>query len=322
MGTVPTFPDIQGPGWAVFRDSWLNRRRENSYESLLSDNPAGAHSLGGRIAVTDQRIWLNGLPEAFRGFRILQLSDIHHSLFVSRDRVAEVVMLSNRLKPDLIALTGDFVTYSRASIEPVAEILGGLQASAGVVAVLGNHDFRVGAEVIERALIRRRIRVLRNRHLRLQEGGETLHVAGVDDYRYGADLRKALRGVPAGAPTVLLAHNPRLVDSAASHGVGLMLSGHTHGGQVNVPLLGTVYGRSPEQLRYKIGWDRLGDTQIYVSRGIGTIVLPWRFRCPSEIACLELAPHNVQAKREGESRRRRRAENAPRLDYKSRSAAD
>jgi uncharacterized protein len=321
MGTVPTFPDIQGPGWTVLRDRWLNRRRENSYDSLLSDNPAGVRSLGGRIAVTEQRIWLNGLPEAFRGFRILQLSDIHHSLFVSRDRVAEVVMLSNRLKPDLVALTGDFVTYSRASIEPVAEILGGLRASAGVVAVLGNHDFRVGAEVIERALIRRRIRVLRNRHFRLQEGGETLHVAGVDDYRYGADLQKALRGVPAGAPTVLLAHNPRLVDTAASHGVGLMLSGHTHGGQVNVPLLGTVYGRSPEQLRYKIGWDRLGDTQIYVSRGIGTIVLPWRFRCPSEIACLELAPHRIEAKPDADSRGRRRAENAPRAGQKLRPAA-
>ena len=75
--------------------------------------------------------------------------------------------------------------------------------------------------------------------------------------------------------------------------LGLVLSGHTHGGQVNLPLLGSVYGRSPEQLRYKIGWDRLGDTQIYVSRGIGTIVLPWRLRCPAEIPCLELQPHRA-----------------------------
>jgi predicted MPP superfamily phosphohydrolase len=264
------------------------------------------NSFHGRFAITDQRVWLSGLPEAFRGFRILQLSDIHHSLFVPRDQVAMAVDLANRLKPDLIALTGDFVTYSRASIEPVAEILGGLRARAGVVAVLGNHDFRVDAKVIEQALRRRRIEVLRNRHIRLTENGETLHVAGVDDYGYGADLESALRGVPEGAPTVLLAHNPRLVVLAACHGVGLMLSGHTHGGQVNVPLLGTVYGRSPEQLRYKIGWDRLGETQIYVSRGIGTIVLPWRFRCPAEIACLELEPHSTNTNPSAEGRARRR----------------
>ena len=106
-------------------------------------------------------------------------------------------------------------------------------------------------------------------------------------------LPAALRGIPSGSPTILLAHNPRLVRRAARHGVGLVLSGHTHGGQVNLPLLGSVYGRSPEQLRFKIGWDRLGATQIYVSRGIGTIVLPWRLRCPAEIPCLELQPHHA-----------------------------
>jgi len=241
--------------------------------------------------MTEQRIWLSGLPEGFRGFRILQLSDIHHSLFVPPDQVAAVVELSNRLKPDLVALTGDFVSYSRSSIEPVAEILGGLRARAGVVAVLGNHDFRVGADAVERALLLRRIQVLRNRHRWLQRRGARLYLAGVDDYGYGADLEKALRGIPQGAATILLAHNPRLVTAAACREVALVLSGHTHGGQVNLPLLGTVYGRSPEQMRFKIGWDRLGATQIYVSRGIGTIVLPLRWRCPAEVPLFELEPH-------------------------------
>jgi hypothetical protein len=171
-------------------------------------------------------------------------------------------------------------------------MLGTLRARLGVVAVLGNHDFRVGADMVQRALRRQRIRVLRNRHMMLRDGGDALPVAGVDDLGYGADLPAALRGIPDGSPTILLAHNPRLVRRAARHGVGLVLSGHTHGGQVNLPLLGSVYGRSPEQLRFKIGWDRLGDTQIYVSRGIGTIVLPWRLRCPAEIPCLELQPHH------------------------------
>jgi predicted MPP superfamily phosphohydrolase len=231
------------------------------------------------------------LPEAFRGFRILQLSDIHHSLFVPLEQVAAVVELANSLKPDLIALTGDFVSYSRASIEPVAEILGCLRSRCGVVAVLGNHDFRVGAEEVETALRRHRIQVLRNRHRSLQRRGATLFLAGVDDYGYGADLTRAMHGIPEDAPTVLLAHNPRLVTAAACRGVSLVLSGHTHGGQVNFPLLGTVYGRSPEQMRFKMGWDRLGGTQIYVSRGIGTIVLPVRWRCPAEVPLLELEPH-------------------------------
>jgi predicted MPP superfamily phosphohydrolase len=119
-----------------------------------------------------------------------------------------------------------------------------------------------------------------------------LYLAGVDDYGYGADVRRATRGIPRDATTVLLAHNPRIISLASRHGVSLVLSGHTHGGQVNIPLLGTVYGRSPERLRYKIGWDRLGTTQIYVSRGIGTIVLPWRLRCPAEISHLELLQSN------------------------------
>jgi predicted MPP superfamily phosphohydrolase len=295
MSTVPTF-STQVPVWTGLRERWGARSRRDRTGTLhLGTTTALTDSnLGGSISVTDQRIWLNGLPNAFRGFRVLHLTDIHHSLFVPLEQVASVVALSNYLKPDLIALTGDFVTYSRASVDPVAEILGGLQAPAGVLAVLGNHDFRVGAGTIERALRRNRIDVLRNRHVLLRQRGDILPVAGVDDYGYGANLQKAIRGIPRDLPAVLLAHNPRLVNLAASHGIGLMLSGHTHGGQVNLPLLGSVYGRSPERLRYKIGWDRLGETQIYVSRGIGTIVLPWRLRCPAEIPLLQLETHEVQ----------------------------
>ena len=287
---------IENPVWAAVSQRWAARERRQVIESFRLDSSLpqrAADKATGRVDVTDQRIWLNGLPEAFSGLRVLHLSDIHHSLFFPLDRVAAVVELCNRLKPDLVALTGDFVTYSRRSIEPVAEMLGTLRARLGVVAVLGNHDFRVGADIVQRALRRQRIRVLRNRHMMLRDGGDALPVAGVDDLGYGADLRAALRGIPEGSPTILLAHNPRLVKHAARYGVGLVLSGHTHGGQVNLPLLGTVYGRSPEQLRFKIGWDRLGATQIYVSRGIGTIVLPWRLRCPAEIPCLELQPHRA-----------------------------
>jgi hypothetical protein len=243
---------------------------------------------GDRFSVNNERIWLDALPGAFHGLRIVQISDIHHGLFLPEKWLSQAVHQANWLKPDIIALTGDFVTYSRRNIGPAAELLGRLRARYGVFAVLGNHDFRVDAEAISQALRQQRIDVLRNRHVTVWFGGESLYLAGVDDYGYGADLRRAMRGVPREAATILLAHNPRVIHLASRNNVSLVLSGHTHGGQVNLPLLGTVYGRSPERLRYKIGWDRMGATQIYVSRGIGTIVLPWRLRCPAEITHLEL----------------------------------
>ncbi|MBI1750826.1 MAG: metallophosphoesterase [Acidobacteria bacterium] len=246
----------------------------------------------GRIEVTEHRIRLHNLPENFRGLRIVQLSDIHHSLFLPFHAVLDAVSLANRLKPDVIALTGDFVTYSRAYIEPVAAILGTLRARHGVFAVLGNHDFRVDAGEVTRALERHAIEVLRNRHTLIRHAGHSLPIAGIDDLGYSADLSRALHGIRPGAPSILLSHNPKIIRRAAHCQVSLVLSGHTHGGQINLPFAGTVFGRSPERMRFKSGWDRLGPTQIYVSRGIGTVVLPLRVRCPAEIPHFHLQPYD------------------------------
>ena len=244
----------------------------------------------GSIEVTESRVGIPGLSDAFRGFRIVHLTDIHHGLYLPLAAVMDAVALANRLKPDLVALTGDFVTYSRAFVEPVAAVLGMLRARYGVYAVLGNHDFRVGADFIARALRRERIEVLRNSHAVIRRHGHALFVAGVDDLRYRADLGRALRGIPQAAPAVLLSHNPAIIRRAARHGVSLVLSGHYHGGQVRVPGLEAILGRFSERMRFKVGLDRLGSTQIYVSRGIGTVVLPLRFRCPAEIPRLHLQP--------------------------------
>jgi predicted MPP superfamily phosphohydrolase len=291
MGNSLIFPVPGTPGAGDKLSRWIGRWRHGGIEdySAAEDlkTPAQWPS-GDRFTVNDERIWLDSLPSAFHGLRVVQISDIHHGLFLPKEWLSEAVRQANRLNPDIIALTGDFVTYSRRNIGPAAELLGRLRARYGVFAVLGNHDFRVDAEAITLALRRQHIDVLRNRHVTLRFGGESMYLAGVDDYGYGADLRRAMRGVPRDAASVLLAHNPRVIHLASRHDVSLILAGHTHGGQVNLPLLGTVYGRSPERLRYKIGWDRMGTTQIYVSRGIGTIVLPWRLRCPAEITNLEL----------------------------------
>ncbi|MCL4523160.1 MAG: metallophosphoesterase [Acidobacteria bacterium] len=247
----------------------------------------------GRIEVTEHRIRLHNLPASFDGLRIVQLTDIHHGLFLPFHAVLDAVEMANRLQPDVIALTGDFVTYSRGYIEPVAAILGTLRARHGVFAVLGNHDFRVDAGAVTRALQHHSIEVLRNRHTLVRHAGQALPIAGIDDFRYGADLPRALRGIRPGVPTILLSHNPKIIRRAAVHQVGLVLSGHTHGGQINLPLAGTVFGRKPEQMRFRSGWDRLGPTQIYVSRGIGTVVLPVRVRCPAEIPQFHLQPHEL-----------------------------
>jgi len=293
MGNSLIFPVPESASLGERLARWMSRWRRGGIEHYTSGETnlkRARWASGDRFVVNDERIWLDALPEAFSGLRVVQISDIHHGLFLPEPWLAEAVQQTNRLRPDIVVLTGDFVTYSRANIEPAAEILSRLRARYGVLAVLGNHDFRVGADAVTAALRRKHIEVLRNQHNTVQFGGSSLYVAGVDDYGYGADVRRAVRGIPRDAATILLAHNPRIIHLASRHGVSLVLSGHTHGGQVNLPLLGTVYGRSPERLRYKIGWDRLGATQIYVSRGIGTIVLPWRVRCPAEITHLELLP--------------------------------
>ena len=291
MGSSLIFPVPGSPGAGEKLSRWLGRWRQGGveqYTAASAAKPSAAWPSSERFSVNDERIWLDALPSAFHGLRIVQISDIHHGLFLPKEWLSEAVRQANRLNPDIIALTGDFVTYSRRMIGPAAELLGRLRARYGVYAVLGNHDFRVDADAIAQALRKQRIDVLRNRHVSLRFGSKSVYLVGVDDYGYGADLRRAIRGVPRDAATILLAHNPRVIHLASRNNVSLVLSGHTHGGQVNLPLLGTVYGRSPERLRYKIGWDQMGATQIYVSRGIGTIVLPWRLRCPAEITHLEL----------------------------------
>ncbi|MGH9534550.1 MAG: metallophosphoesterase [Terriglobales bacterium] len=225
------------------------------------------------------------LPRACSGLRIVQLSDIHYSLYLPSSAAERAVELANRLQPDLIALTGDFVTASRQFIEPVADLLAQLRARLGVYAVLGNHDFRVDAAMISRALARRRIRVLRNHHRRLQIGGARITIAGIDDARQRPDLAAALGDRRAQGFTLLLAHSPASLGDAAHHGVDLVLSGHTHGGQIHLGIAAPFYDR-----HFPSGFLQRGDTRMYVSRGLGQVIVPWRLGCPPEIASFTLYP--------------------------------
>lgn len=238
--------------------------------------------------ITETTIWLERLPAPLDGLKIVHLTDIHHSLFTPIEDVERVVHLANRLEPDVVALTGDYVTASPTYIWPVARALGKLRARRGVFAVLGNHDFQVEPDEVTRALRAQRIRVLRNAHHAVRASGSTLWLVGIDDLWWDSDdLAAALRAVPSRDPKILLCHNPLGIWRASTYGVDFMLSGHTHGGQVRLPGLRSLY-RSKLGERFVQGWNRLDGTQIYVNRGIGKVVVPIRFACPAEIACLRL----------------------------------
>jgi len=251
----------------------------------------------GGIEVSEHQIHVANLPQSFAGLRIVHITDIHHGLYLPLQAVLDAVELSNRLEPDIVALTGDFITYSRSYIDPVAEVLGGVKARCGVFATLGNHDFRVGADPITRALRRVGVDVLRNQNAVIRRGRDTLYVCGIEDLGYKPDLTRAMRGVPEGAPVLLLSHHPGIIRKAARAGVSLVLSGHTHGGQFRLPVVGSIYGKPLDRTRFKAGLDAMGGTQIYVSRGIGTVVLPVRYRCPAEIPLFHLFPATASSAR-------------------------
>jgi uncharacterized protein len=239
--------------------------------------------------ITETEIWLRRLPPAFNGLRIVHLTDLHHSLFTPLETVNRAVHLANQLRPDLVALTGDYVTLSPSYIWPVARALGKLRSRLGTYAVLGNHDFQVDAEEMTHALRAQHIRVLRNAHHALRARGSAVWILGVDDLWWAADdFPAALDSVPARDLKILLCHNPVGIFTAAAHGIDFVLSGHTHGGQVRLPWVGSLRGRSKLGERFVEGWNRVDGTQIYVSRGIGKVLVPVRLGCPPEIACLRL----------------------------------
>jgi uncharacterized protein len=248
-----------------------------------------------RVEVTHQRIVIRNLPLAFDGFRIVQLSDIHHSPFLGIEEIAEAVHRANELQPDLIALTGDYISHSRDYIDGCAQTLGMLRARHGVFAVLGNHDHWTDAEKMTASLTQQGIRVLVNENVRIGLNGSHICLAGVDDLMVRRDdLPRALRGANNNETRILLAHNPAIIREAARAGVDLVLSGHTHGGQINWRLLigredrkTARWLRRPSR-RLMRGHAQLGSTQLYVNRGLGTVVVPLRYGCPPEITVIEL----------------------------------
>jgi predicted MPP superfamily phosphohydrolase len=252
------------------------------------------------LELTHHDVRIHGLAPSFAGLRVVQMSDFHCSRHVTPDYLNEAIDLAHAQLPDLAVLTGDFVHKGFKYIERMARVLGKLKAPHGVFAVLGNHDFSVRNAlgfrrhrdlnvVIADALTGHGIRVLRNETVRLERGADLLHLTGVDDlWSRVCDLDRAFAGVCPSIPRVVLAHNPCTVDRLAQHRCDLMLSGHTHGGQINLPGLGRIT-LGPNGRRYAAGMYRRGDTQLYVNKGVG-FGFRVRYGVRPEVALFTLHP--------------------------------
>ena len=239
--------------------------------------------------ISETDVFIRDLPGRFEGFRITQLTDIHHSRILGLSEVRRVVDLAQQTKPDIFVLTGDYSTSYRRYIEPCAEALSGLSAPEGVWAVLGNHDHYTDPELTTRALERNRIAVLNNAHTTLRRGPDALQLSGIDDWTWNAvNWPRAFAGLDPKTPTVLLSHQPTVLDFDQTRQVSLIISGHTHGGQLNFPVLGAPARFVTKDLKYAHGLFRRGETQLYVSSGTGVIGLPLRFGVRPEIAVLRL----------------------------------
>jgi predicted MPP superfamily phosphohydrolase len=239
--------------------------------------------------VSETDIFIHDLPNRFEGFRITQLTDVHHSRIVDLDEIHRVVHLAQKTKADLISLTGDYTTSYRRYIEPCAAALGALNAPEGVWAVLGNHDHYTDPELTTRALERNHIAVMNNANTTIRRGPDAIQLSGIDDWSWaGADWWRAFHGLDQRHPTVLLSHQPSVLDLPESERASLILSGHTHGGQINLPVLGAPARFATKDLKYAQGLFKRGATQLYVSSGTGVIGLPVRLGVRPEIAVLRL----------------------------------
>lgn len=250
------------------------------------------------LELTQHVVAIPDLPIAFEGFRLVHLTDLHVGKGLCFTHLERAIDLANSQQPDLVALTGDFIHKGRRYIERAAAAVRRLSARHGVVAVLGNHDFAVRNALgmrtkrrlhrhVEEALTGAGAIVLRNRALPILQGDSVLHIVGVDDlWSRACDVVSAFAGLGHAVPSVLLAHNPRTVERLSGQRCDLVLSGHTHGGQINWPGLGRFllgkHGR-----RFAAGMYRYGAAQLYVNRGVGH-GFRFRFGARPEVALLQL----------------------------------
>jgi len=233
------------------------------------------------IDITHHQVAIPDLAEKAVGLKVMQLTDLHRSNITSDRHLKHAIALANRQSPDLMVLTGDYVSNKIADIAPVAAMLAELKAPLGVIAILGNHDHHTGGAAVAHALEQVGITVLRNQSKLLSNN---IRVVGLDDDRYKhTNIPAAYREALPGENLIVLAHNPALVEKLPDR-PALVLSGHTHGGQIHLPILTARELRRIGAKHYRAGWYRHGELQMYVSRGLGNVGIPLRLFCSPEIA--------------------------------------
>lgn len=239
------------------------------------------------MRVVRETLRIANLPRSLEGATVAHLTDVHRCWSTSDALLKKAVRVAMEAKPDLILVTGDFVTENPKDIAPCAEILSPLKARLGVYFILGNHDYTTDAPAVLRALEGLGFQSLINRNVCL-EGG--LWVAGLDDDREGEPFfDRAFAGIPESATPIVLAHNPALAEMF-SYLDCYSLSGHTHGGQVVLPFLTAYKIWLIGAKRYRAGWYDVGRARLYVNSGLGNVAVPFRLFAPPEVALFTLEP--------------------------------
>ena len=244
--------------------------------------------------ITDADFVIPHLPRPLDGFTIALASDVHSSIYMTKQEMEEYVRLINGMKADMIVVAGDFVNGSIGEVYPFAEAFSALSAPSGVYGVMGNHDFyNSDPDLVAKEVDDCGIKLLRDDKVIIHKDGGRFYLIGVDDVGRASaahiKLETAIGSAPLNIPRILLCHRPYYLQEAAERRIDLMLSGHTHGGQIVLGQFGNVV-IAPAALasRYIWGKYRIGNTHMYVSRGIGTVGLPIRLNCPPELTKITL----------------------------------
>ena len=289
---IPKLPDIKRPNIRAHNNPLMHsmgktvRVISNQILALWDSGKFKAEI----FEITQHKFPIQYLDPIFDGLRIVQISDIHLGTWMNSDRLAGVVELVNSQCPDLICITGDFITHLTDQIaSKLAKPLKNLFAPYGTIAVLGNHDYWSNPNVVRSVLKECGIRELRNEVWMIERGSHMLFVAGLDDVYNGQDdLSSVLAQLPEEAPAIILVHVPDFADITAATGkFSLQLSGHSHGGQISLPGIGSPV-LPPLGRKYYRGQYQINGMIQYTNRGVGSATLPIRYNCPPEIAVIEL----------------------------------